>query len=319
MPFESITGSFKRCSLGICTRIEKIYFVTNNCTKRFPYGWHVWFIVNNKKCYGLVDQKFEIESSRCEFEDEGMIVNSNFSTKNESENQGFYGFFNDLYDYCYLAYIGITQAIAVLYYVIRFKINNFWKTKKCPNHESDNRPTEHQRNNLYQEPPPVRDPINRAYLPDLRSTPTNSEISYSHLQHMLLQHHHQNLPEIHSQQSAQVSVQPKLIHSSQEQQSLSIQPNYVLQQQQQQSILASIGHESVQPQLIHSSQQLSTLSSDQHASAPFYQARKLASCACHKISVGICSSNRCSCFKNGLKCHAGCHGSRRVYCKNPCK
>ncbi len=85
------------------------------------------------------------------------------------------------------------------------------------------------------------------------------------------------------------------------------------------TILASIGHESVQPQLIHSSQQLSTLSSDQHASAPFYQARKLTSCACHKISVGICSSNRCSCFKNGLKCHAGCHGSRRVYCKNPCK
>ena len=54
MPFESITGSFKRCSLGICTRIEKIYFVSNNCTKSFPHGWHVWFIVNNKKCYGLV-------------------------------------------------------------------------------------------------------------------------------------------------------------------------------------------------------------------------------------------------------------------------
>ena len=148
MPFDSITGNFKRCDFGQCTDIKQIFFVKNNCTIRFEQGWHVWFIVNKHKYYGLVNKNFVIEKSLCVFEDEGSII-----SKEESlSQQGIYGFFNDLYDYCYLTYICVTQAFAGLFFLLRHKIKNIWKPQDCPNHKSDIHSGQQQIANIYQEP-----------------------------------------------------------------------------------------------------------------------------------------------------------------------
>ncbi len=315
MPFDSISGNFKKCTSEKCTEIERIYFVSNNCTKNYINGWHVWYVENNKKCYGIVDQNFVINKSLCKFDDEGSLVSSNFSEINDYKKQGIYGFFNDLYDYCYLAYIAITQALAVLFFVLRFKIKSFCKAQKLE--KSDN--------------------LNNYVSPQqLQSILTSQAQQPVLAQHALAQQQKKQLSteyiipkqrstlSSHDQQQTQNSdtQQPVLFQfaiAQQEQSTLTSQAQQlqsILTSQAQQLELAqhSLAQQHKEPS---KSQQQQSMLISLEALGPATINQKPPSCSCHKISTSICKTNKCSCFKNKRKCNAGCHSSKHVYCYNP--
>jgi len=118
---QQLKGAFLFNCNQTCQIVERLNIVSNECTKTYSKKFAVSFDVCKKRYYGILQEDFRITETPCYFNDSNTHESFENCDNSLTKISSLYGFFNDIYDYMYLMYIGMLKSLIAGYYIIRHK------------------------------------------------------------------------------------------------------------------------------------------------------------------------------------------------------
>ena len=327
-PIKSMHGHFEKCFSEKCIDIDKVNIIENECSK-LSKELTVFFFINKKKYYGILDKEYKIKDTSCSFSDEGSLKEI-FIFKD-----GLNGFFNDAYDLIYAVYAGFLQLILGLL--------GFKKIK----HIRENKEEKDKQKNKDEE---IINGHDKAFRSRTRDTPERPQwmvspsMSQCQFQPSVIPQIFPPLPNASHHYNGQFQTSNDTRHgstiapnyhqngqfepSNDNRQSSTIVPNHNNNAQVfpstdtcRNSTIAQKQHDTYYMPSLNPSAPLepttsSTIIGNVHGTRSSDDKQKTCTC-CKNKNGGVCGTKQCSCFSAKRKCIPECHRKLDVRCLNP--